>query len=106
MLYMAAKDVLLDTPGLDVRKLRTDGFVSMDKVIVWYAEDDLDCPPSHGKWLADHFQAHTRSMRGEGGHEGAAMVVDHEQFIGELVGACDDGGDNESAAEAVDSPLL
>ena len=26
------------------------------KVVVFYAEDDGDCPPSHGKFYTDHFR--------------------------------------------------
>ena len=80
MMYMMARDVALDLPGLDPRNVELAG----DRVVVWYAADDEDCPPSHGKWLAEHFGARTRVFEGYG-HIGGAMI-DHAGFIRELTG--------------------
>jgi pimeloyl-ACP methyl ester carboxylesterase len=80
MLYMMASDVALDLPELDRRNIGLSG----DRVVVWYADDDEDCPPSHGRWLAKHFQARTRVFDGYG-HAGGA-VIDHPRFIEELMG--------------------
>ena len=80
MMYMMARDVALDLPGLDPRNVELAG----DRVVVWYAADDEDCPPSHGKWLAEHFGAKTRVFEGYG-HIGGAMI-DHAGFIRELTG--------------------
>lgn len=80
MLYMMAKDVAMDLPGLDPRNVELSG----DRVVVWYASDDEDCHPSHGEWLAKHYKAKTRVFEGYG-HLGGA-VIDHPQFLAELVG--------------------
>lgn len=79
VLYMMAKDVALDLPGLEPRDIELSG----DRVVVWYADDDEDCPPSHGAWLAEHFRAKTRVFDGYG-HIGGA-VIDHAKFIEELM---------------------
>lgn len=79
-LHMMASDVGLDLPGLDPRKIE----LSDDRVVVWYAADDADCPPSHGEWLAKHFRAKTRVLDGYG-HFGGAYI-DQPQFIEELIG--------------------
>ena len=76
--YMMARDVALDLPGLDPRNVTLSG----DRVVVWYAPDDEDCPPSHGKWLAEHFGARTRVFEGYG-HLGGALI-DHPGFLREL----------------------
>ena len=81
ILYMMAKDVALDLAGFDPRNIELSG----DRVVVWYAAADEDCPPSHGKWLAEHFGARTRAFEGYG-HIGGAMI-DHAGFIRELTGA-------------------
>ena len=78
LMYMMARDVALDLPGLDPRNVELSG----DRVVVWYAADDEDCPPSHGKWLAEHFGARTRVFDGYG-HIGGA-VIDHAGFLEEL----------------------
>ena len=78
MMYMMARDVALDLPGLDPRNVELSG----DRVVVWYAADDEDCPPSHGKWLAEHFGARTRVFDGYG-HIGGALI-DHAGFLKEL----------------------
>ncbi len=78
MMYMMARDVALDLPGLDPRNVALSG----DRVVVWYAADDEDCPPSHGKWLAEHFRARTRVFEGYG-HIGGALI-DHAGFLREL----------------------
>ncbi len=85
MLYMAGKDILLDVPKLDVFGLKEDGFKGPDKVVVWYAKDDEDCPPSHGKWLAEHFEGTIRAIEPGFKHIGAAVQVDYKQFLEELV---------------------
>ena len=79
LMYMMARDVALDLPGLDPRNVRLSG----DRVVVWYAADDEDCPASHGKWLAEHFGARTRVFEGYG-HLGGA-VIDHPGFLRELM---------------------
>ena len=78
LMYMMARDVALDLPGLDPRNVELSG----DRVVVWYAADDEDCPPSHGKWLAEHFRARTRVFEGYG-HIGGALI-DHPAFLAEL----------------------
>lgn len=78
MMYMMARDVALDLPGLDPRNVALSG----DRVVVWYAADDEDCPPSHGKWLAEHFGARTRVFEGYG-HIGGALI-DHAGFLREM----------------------
>ena len=79
VLSMMAKDVALDLPGLDPRNIELKG----DRVVVWYAADDEDCPPSHGEWLTKHFGARTRVFDGYG-HIGGALI-DHPQFVRELM---------------------
>ena len=78
LMYMMARDVGLDLPGLDPRNVALSG----NRVVVWYAADDEDCPPSHGKWLAEHFRARTRVFEGYG-HIGGALI-DHAGFLAEL----------------------
>ena len=78
LMYMMARDVALDLPGLDPRNVPLTG----DRVVVWYAADDEDCPPSHGKWLAEHFGARTRIFEGYG-HIGGAFI-DQPAFLEEL----------------------
>ena len=80
ILYMMAKDVALDLAGFDPRNIELSG----DRVVVWYAADDEDCPPSHGEWLANRFRAKTRVYDGYG-HAGGALI-DQDQFIEELMG--------------------
>lgn len=79
LLYMMTRDVALDLPGLDPQNVELSG----DRVVVWYAADDEDCPPSHGEWLAQHFKARTRIFEGYGHVGGAAL--DHPQFIEALM---------------------
>ena len=79
VLSMMAKDVALDLPGLDPRNIELNGA----RVVVWYAADDEDCPPSHGEWLTKHFGARTRVFDGYG-HIGGALI-DHPQFVRELM---------------------
>ena len=78
LMYMMARDVALDLPGLDPREIALSG----ERVVVWYAADDEDCPPSHGKWLAEHFGARARVFEGYG-HLGGALI-DHPGFLREL----------------------
>ena len=68
----------LDLPGLNPRNVTLSG----ERVVVWYAADDEDCPPSHGKWLAEYFGARTRVFEGYG-HLGGALI-DHPEFLREL----------------------
>jgi len=80
LLFMLAEDVALDCPGLDIRSIQH----KEDQVIVWYADDDTDCPPSHGKWLAEHFGGnHNRVLSGYG-HLGASSI-DNPEFVDVLV---------------------
>ena len=41
--------------GVDPREIK-----GIENVVVWYAAEDQDCPPSHGKWLANHFRCSDR----------------------------------------------
>mmetsp|Transcript_38969 Transcript_38969/g.70943 ORF Transcript_38969/g.70943 Transcript_38969/m.70943 type:complete len:332 (-) Transcript_38969:44-1039(-) len=68
-MYMMAKDVALDCPGLDPRRID----LPSDRIVVWYAADDSDCPPSHGEWLANHMQAKKRVFDGYG-HPGGCLI--------------------------------
>lgn len=54
-------------------------------LLVWYATDDEDCPPSHGEWLTSnaHFQNVTKRILSEYGHIGGAFI-DHPAFLEEL----------------------
>eukprot|EP00978_Attheya_sp_CCMP212_P028270 scaffold97255_cov49-Attheya_sp.AAC.2 len=76
-LYMCATaDTLLDH-GFDVRDIKKGM-----PVVVWYADDDEDCPPSHGAWLIEHLKEKSRVFSGLG-HFGAAFV-DHVKFLEDL----------------------
>jgi len=81
--YVWARDVLTDVPGLDVLKLKDNGFKGQNKVVIWYGLDDEDCPPEHGKWLAEHLEATTRTIAGYG-HVGVAALVDWDDYYIEL----------------------
>jgi hypothetical protein len=86
LMYYAAKEVLLDEDeGLDVRKLKADGFQSPGKVLVWWAEDDEDTGPVHGKWVADFFEAEQRVMKKPTGHDGATDWY-HAEYLEALLG--------------------
>ncbi|MCY3810699.1 MAG: hypothetical protein OXH15_02775 [Gammaproteobacteria bacterium] len=78
LMYMMARDVALDLPGLDPRNVMLSG----NRVVVWYAADDEDCPPSPEKWLSEHFGARTRVFEGYG-HLGGALI-DYAGFLREL----------------------
>jgi len=78
-LYMCATDTLLDHK-FDVRDIKQNK--TNIPVIVWYAEDDEDCPPSHGAWLVEEFEGKSRLFSGLG-HVGAAFV-DHVKFLDEV----------------------
>ena len=80
LLFMMAREVALDLPGVDPRNIDLSG----ERVVVWFADDDGDCPPSHGAWLASHFSANTRVFDGYG-HVGGACI-DHPQFVEALMG--------------------
>jgi len=89
-LYFMAKEVLLNDAeanqdkGLDVRKLKDNGFVGPDKVLVWWAEDDTDTGPVHPPWLVEHLKAEERKFTKPCGHDGATEWY-HEQFLEALV---------------------
>jgi pimeloyl-ACP methyl ester carboxylesterase len=81
MLYAMAKDVALDCPGLDPRQI----LLPCSKIVVWYATDDADCPPSHGKWLVDIGFPACRSRTFTGyGHVGGAFL-EMKDFFAELM---------------------
>ena len=84
MLYFSAQDILLDLPDLKVRGLANRGFKGKEKVLIWYGQDDEESPPSHGKWMAMHFEAECRILNGFK-HIGASAVQDHETFLERLV---------------------
>ena len=75
--------------GFDPRAIR------VQKQVVWYAPDDTDCPPAHGKWLAEHFTSaasdpsdvRVRKLGGGHGHLGAAYF-EWDAFLGELMAQC------------------
>mmetsp|Transcript_37811 Transcript_37811/g.55783 ORF Transcript_37811/g.55783 Transcript_37811/m.55783 type:complete len:100 (+) Transcript_37811:795-1094(+) len=67
-------------PQIDVRDIKKNK--TNIPVIVWYAEDDEDCPPSHGVWLVEEFGGKSRLFSGLG-HVGA-VFVDHVKFLDEV----------------------
>ncbi len=81
ILYNYATDTLVDH-GYDVTEIKPD-----IPICVWYAEDDEDCPPSHGMWIAGkgsednhHFTNVTsRAFDGQG-HLGTAFL-NHDEFL-------------------------
>jgi pimeloyl-ACP methyl ester carboxylesterase len=78
LLYMMAKNVALECPGLDVSKIRDS--IHGNQVVIWYAADDPDCPPSHGSWLSEYLLSKwTRVFKGHG-HFSAALVDMHTFF--------------------------
>lgn len=80
ILYSMAKDVALDCPGLDIPSIQLSG----DHMVVWYGDDDSTCPPTHGKCLADLFEARwTRAFNGYG-HLGACLL-DMNVFFHRLI---------------------
>jgi pimeloyl-ACP methyl ester carboxylesterase len=81
MLYAMAKDVALDCPGLDPRRI----ILPANKILVWYATDDADCPPSHGKWLINEAfpECRYRALTGYG-HFGGAFL-ETQVFFDELM---------------------
>merc|ERR1712232_596135 len=83
-MYFQAKEVLLDEDaGLNVRKLKEDGFVGAEKVLVWWTDNDADTPGSHGKWLAAFFEAEERML--PKAHHTGACDWDHDQYLEALV---------------------
>ena len=85
MMASLRRSTVLDW-GFDPREIR------VSKKLVWYAADDADCPPSHGRWLADHFAANAVSERDvkvrifDGyGHLGGACFEWHA-FLEDLMG--------------------
>ena len=74
--YNNTYDVIVESPA-DPREIQ------VPHAVVWYAKDDEDCPPSHGKWLAERLDAKTRVFDGFG-HVGGCLI-DHEQFLHELM---------------------
>eukprot|EP00536_Pseudo-nitzschia_multiseries_P005199 jgi/Psemu1/303171/fgenesh1_kg.95_\ len=89
ILYNYATDTLIDH-GFLVTDIRADL-----PVVVWYADDDEDCPPSHGRWIANknedntdkescnHFTDVVSRAFNKYGHLGTAFV-DHDEFLKEL----------------------
>jgi pimeloyl-ACP methyl ester carboxylesterase len=82
-MYNYSTETLLDH-GFDIDSIRKDL-----PVVIWYAKDDEDCPPTHGEYLSSgkHFVKCTESSTHvfEGyGHVGCAFV-DHPQFLEDLV---------------------
>ncbi|GIQ87094.1 hypothetical protein KIPB_009064, partial [Kipferlia bialata] len=58
---------------------------NVGNTVVWYAADDKDCPPSHGKWLAEQCLSAGPSRVLEGyGHMGGDML-DMPQFWQEML---------------------
>ena len=81
ILYNYATDTLVDH-GFIVTEIRSDL-----PVYLWYAEDDEDCPPSHGMWIANkntddsnHFTNVSSRAFNNYGHIGTAFL-DHEEFL-------------------------
>jgi len=81
ILYNYATDTLVNH-GFDVTEIQ-----SHLPVYVWYAGDDEDCPPSHGKWIAStntdiyyHFTNVSYREFNLYGHTGTAFV-DHGEFL-------------------------
>ncbi len=77
-LYMTATDTLLDQK-FDVRTI--DSGIT---VVIWYADDDEDCPPSHGVWLIKELGAKSSRVFSRLGHIGAAFA-NHVQFLEEVM---------------------
>ena len=89
ILYNYATDTLIDH-GFLVTEIRANL-----PVLVWYADDDEDCPPTHGKWIANknadntdkdncnHFTNVSSRVFNKYGHTGTAFV-DHEEFLKEF----------------------
>ena len=85
MMASLRRSTVLDW-GFDPREIQ-----SVEKAC-WYAADDADCPPSHGRWLADHFAMNAVSERDvkvrvfDGyGHLGGACFEWHA-FLEDLMG--------------------
>lgn len=77
--YMMASDTMRS--GADPREIK-----GIDNVVVWYAAADAICPPSHGKWLAEHFKCSERpgALRVDpGGHMTGGGPLG--EFIGVLM---------------------
>jgi hypothetical protein len=80
-LYTLAKDVVLDCPGLDPCLI----ILPANKIVVWYATNDADCPPSHSEWLINHCfpGCRHRALAGYGHYRGAFLET--KVFIDELI---------------------
>jgi len=81
ILYNYATETLVDH-GFDVTEIE-----SHLPVYVWYAEDDEDCPPSHGMWIANknadsncHFTNVSSRSFDDYGHFGTAFL-NHDEFL-------------------------
>lgn len=64
MLYTWASETIRS--GVDPRQIK-----GIENVVVWYGATDKFCPPSHGKWLGEHFRCSERpgALREDpGGH--------------------------------------
>jgi len=86
MMYLVAQDVALDIPGVDPR-LIDEKLIPIYKRMVWYASDDDDCPPSHGKWLAETgWKGCNGNVRvfEQYNHLGGSMI-DQDQFFNTLI---------------------
>ena len=66
-----------------------------DKVMIWYAEDDEEVPPTHPKWMIEHFNASSRAITGYK-HMGAVEVVDYDKFLEQLVADPKDGDEEKT----------
>jgi hypothetical protein len=80
MMHLVAKDVALDAPGVDAREISAQD-IPMDRRLVWYAADDHDCPPSHGKWLAEVGWKGCHSRVFEGYDHSGGAFLDYEEFV-------------------------
>ena len=81
ILYNYATDTMVDH-GFDITDIQSDL-----PVYLWYAEDDEDCPPSHGMWIAnksdedsDHFTNVSSRAFNNYGHIGTAFL-NHDEFL-------------------------
>lgn len=93
-LYMCGTDTLLDHQ-FDVRdiikKKDKNGTAQSTSppslpAVVWYADDDEDCPPDHGSWLVEQLEVKSSRVFSGLGHIGAAFV-DHVIFLNEVLKA-------------------
>jgi len=81
ILYNYATNTLIHH-GFDVTEIKANLPIS-----VWYADDDEDCPPSHGEWIANkssddnhHFTNVASRAFDNYGHIGTAFL-NHDEFL-------------------------